>query len=83
MKAICLISRAFSEVAALEICSKRNGGERKLTIFSTPSARWTDGAGKSSFALKTGTGTSYYIQSFITKIRSQPASYEEPKTFKI
>ena len=32
MKAICLISRAFIEVAALEIWSKRNGGERKLTV---------------------------------------------------
>ena len=75
MKAICLISRAFREVAALEIWSKRNGGGRKLTIFSAPSARWTDGAEKSSFPLKTGPGTSYYIQSFITNIRSQPASF--------
>ena len=56
MKAIRLISRAFREVAALEIWSKRNVGGRKLTIFSAPSARWTDGAEKSSFPLKTGPG---------------------------
>ena len=74
MRAVRLISRAFREVAALEIWSKRNGGGRKLTIFSAPSARWTDGAEKSSFHLKTEPGTSYYIQSFITNIRSQPAS---------
>ena len=51
MKAICLISRAFREVAALEIWSKRNGGERKLAVCLLLSAleysrsRWLDQTG--------------------------------------
>ena len=75
MENLFLLFPPSREVARQEIWAKQNWGERKLTIFSALTARRTDSAAKSSFSVKTGTGTSYYTRSSQTNFRIGASSF--------